>query len=60
MVWGIIIVLFGAADQLLKLLVKMNVSVSGRIPVIDGFFYIVHRQNPGAAWSFLAGKSWGI
>ncbi len=60
MVWGIIIILMGAADQLLKLLVKMNVSVADRIPVIDGFFYIVYRQNPGAAWSFLAGKSWGI
>ena len=60
MVWGIIIILLGAADQLLKLLVKLNISVTGRIPVIEGFFYIVYRQNPGAAWSFLAGKSWGI
>ena len=30
------------------------------IPVIDGFFYLVNRRNTGAAWSFLAGKVWGI
>lgn len=29
----------------------------GAITVIDGFFYIVHVGNTGAAWSMLAGRS---
>ncbi|MFH1498064.1 MAG: signal peptidase II [Verrucomicrobiota bacterium] len=29
----------------------------GAISVIDGFFYLVHVGNTGAAWSLLAGKS---
>ncbi|HAL74630.1 MAG TPA: signal peptidase II [Clostridiales bacterium] len=61
MVWAIIvIVLLVSADQLLKLLVKINLSPADSIPVIDNFFYIVNRHNTGAAWSFLAGKEWGI
>lgn len=61
MVWAIIvIVLLASADQLLKLLVKTNLSLNDSIPVIDNFFYIVNRRNTGAAWSFLAGKDWGI
>lgn len=61
MVWAIIvIVLLTSADQLLKLLVKTNLSLNDSIPVIDNFFYIVNRRNTGAAWSFLAGSDWGI
>lgn len=61
MVWSIIvIVLLASADQLLKLLVKTNLSTADSVTVIDNFFYIVNRKNPGAAWSFLAGKDWGI
>jgi len=61
MVWSIIvIVLLTSADQLLKQLIKMNLSLTDSIPVIDNFFYLVNRRNTGAAWSFLAGKDWGI
>ena len=61
MVWAIIvIVLLTSADQLLKLLVKTNLSPTDSMPVIDNFFYLVNRRNTGAAWSFLAGKDWGI
>jgi signal peptidase II len=60
MVWIIIIVLLSSADQLLKAVVRANVPATGQIPVIDGFFYIINRKNPGAAWSFLAEKPWGI
>jgi signal peptidase II len=30
---------------------------SGAIPVVRGFFYLVHVGNTGAAWSLFAGKS---
>jgi signal peptidase II len=30
---------------------------AGAIPVIRGFFYIVHVGNTGAAWSVLSGRS---
>ncbi len=60
MVWAIIIILLSAADQLLKLVIKMNLSSTDKLTVIDRFFYIINRKNPGAAWSFLADKPWGL
>lgn len=60
MVWTIIIFLLTAADQLVKLLVTRSLSGTQNLAVIDGFFYIVHRRNTGAAWSFLANQDWGI
>lgn len=60
MVWIIIIILLSAADQLLKAVIRTQIATSGRVTVIEGFFYIINRKNPGAAWSFLAGQSWGI
>jgi signal peptidase II len=32
-------------------------EAEGAIPVIRGFFYIVHVGNTGAAWSILSGRS---
>lgn len=60
MVWIIIIILLVGADQLLKQLVMQALSGPASITVIENFFYIVHRRNTGAAWSFLADASWGI
>ncbi|MGI6333977.1 MAG: signal peptidase II [Saccharofermentanales bacterium] len=61
MAWSIIvIILLASADQLLKVVVRNNISPADSITVIDGFFYLVNRHNPGAAWSFLANKDWGI
>ena len=57
-------------DRLTKLAVVMNIPwESGRptyhfsgerdpIPVIDGFLYIVHITNEGAAWGMLSGRTW--
>jgi signal peptidase II len=37
-------------DQATKLWVDATLSFADRIPVIDGFFYITHVRNPGAAF----------
>jgi signal peptidase II len=42
------------ADQLTKLWVISRVPLGGETPVFPGYFEIVHRQNPGAAFSLLA------
>ena len=60
MIWTIIILVLSAADQLIKAIINKNLTPSDRIEVIDGFFYIIRRQNSGAAWSFLAEPAWGI
>ncbi|MEW5909764.1 MAG: signal peptidase II [Thermodesulfobacteriota bacterium] len=43
-----------AADQISKGVVVARLSINHAIPVIDGFFNIVHVQNPGGAFGFLA------
>ncbi len=42
------------ADWASKYWIDQNLSYSDRIPVIDGFFYITHVRNPGAAFGMLA------
>lgn len=41
-------------DQLTKAVVLAEIPLRGSIPVIDGFFKIVHVRNPGAAFSLFA------
>ena len=41
-------------DQITKWLVNANLSYADRIPVIEGFFYLTHVRNPGAAFSLFA------
>ena len=41
-------------DRLTKHLIRSGVSVWENIKVIPGFFYIVHAENPGAAFGFLS------
>ncbi|MFI5357996.1 MAG: signal peptidase II, partial [Opitutales bacterium] len=50
------------ADQLTKLWIIHRLPLGSygpgsAIPVIPGFFYLVHVGNTGAAWSLLTGKS---
>ncbi|NNL86097.1 MAG: signal peptidase II [Myxococcales bacterium] len=42
------------ADWASKLWIDRNLSYADRIPVIDGFFYITHVRNPGAAFGMFA------
>jgi len=41
-------------DQLTKYLVNEHMSYSDRIEVIEGFFYLTHVRNPGAAFGLFA------
>jgi signal peptidase II len=41
-------------DLLTKWIVERNLSYSDRIPVIEGFFYLTHVRNPGAAFGLFA------
>lgn len=42
-------------DQASKCLIVSRIPLHGRIPVIPGFFQIVHVHNTGAAWGMLEG-----
>lgn len=55
MFWILIIVLITVADQLTKFVIANNVEYGEMIPVIEGFFYITHHSNPGAAWGIFSG-----
>lgn len=60
--WIIAVVVF-TIDQLTKTWIVANLQFptywpsEGAITVIDGFFYLVHVGNTGAAWSLFAGQS---
>lgn len=41
-------------DQATKLWVDRNLTYADRIPVIEGFFYLTHVRNPGAAFSLFS------
>lgn len=43
-----------ALDQVTKSLVNSYIVLHQSIPIIDGFFNLVHVRNPGAAFGFLA------
>jgi len=45
------------SDQLTKWLIQKNVPYGSEIPIIPGFFSLVHVSNTGAAFSFLADAS---
>lgn len=41
-------------DQATKIWIDRNLSYADRVPVIEGFFYLTHVRNPGAAFSLFA------
>lgn len=49
----LVICLLVIADQFIKIFVINNIQLYQSNPVIDGFFYLTHTTNKGAAWSIL-------
>jgi signal peptidase II len=43
-----------ALDQASKIAVSSSLTYADRVPVIEGFFYLTHVRNPGAAFSLFA------
>ena len=41
-------------DLITKVMVDRNLTYADRIPVIEGFFYLTHVRNPGAAFGLFA------
>lgn len=62
LLWALALAVF-TLDQLTKIWIVAKLDfptywpVDGAITVIDGFFYLVHVGNTGAAWSLFAGQS---
>jgi len=61
LLWALALMVF-VLDQITKAWIDARLPLGtygppGAIPVIDGFFYLVHVGNTGAAWSMFAGKS---
>lgn len=61
MLWALAVIVF-TLDQLTKTWIVATLPFPtyeppGAITVIDGFFYITHVGNTGAAWSLFEGKS---
>ncbi|MDE2120525.1 MAG: signal peptidase II, partial [Betaproteobacteria bacterium] len=55
-VWLLLGLAVIALDQLSKWLVARELPLGASVPV-TGFFNLVHIENPGAAFSFLAAQS---
>ncbi len=49
----LIIILATVLDQVTKILVLSNIDLHGSVPVISGFFNIVHTRNRGMAFGLL-------
>jgi len=58
MVYFILIFFCVFLDQITKHIVYQNIRYNDYIIVINNFFYISHRRNTGAAWSFLSEYEW--
>ena len=52
-----ILVLGVALDQITKFLVVRALPLGDQVPVIQGFFNLVHIRNPGAAFGLLSNMS---
>jgi signal peptidase II len=56
MLWYVLIIIMIAIDQITKLIVIKNISLENVTAVINGFFYIMHLENNGIAFSMLNNK----
>jgi signal peptidase II len=51
----LLMVFFVLVDQISKIYIRV---VDKNFTIIEGLLYFTHIENTGAAWGFLAGKSW--
>lgn len=56
-IYGLIIVVIFAADQITKHIVQNSIAHGQVITVIPGFFNLIHTENSGIAFSLFAGAS---
>ncbi|MDJ0911833.1 MAG: signal peptidase II [Woeseiaceae bacterium] len=54
LIWMIVAVAVVIADQVTKWAIIQHIQYGGRVPTSFSFLNLVHQQNEGAAWSFLA------
>ena len=55
----VVVIILTIADQVTKYIIVDNVKLDKeQIPVIEGFFDIVHTRNTGAAWGIFADHTW--
>ena len=58
--WSVLVVLIILFDQFTKYLVIENIGLTDSLRVIPGVIDFVYVKNTGAAFSFLANKTYGI
>ena len=46
-----------AADQISKYVISHRYANGQKNPIIDGFLYLTHCNNTGAAWSIFSGRA---
>lgn len=56
--FGVVAVIFTVIDQVTKIWIQRNLERHDEIKVIDGFFSLVHAENPGAAFGMLGGAEY--
>lgn len=56
MIYGLIMAAVIAADQLTKIIIRANLDLGERIPVIGDWFRITYVQNTGTAFSMFSGN----
>ncbi|MBQ0017620.1 MAG: signal peptidase II [Clostridiales bacterium] len=56
MIYGIIMALVIALDQITKYLIRANLNLGDRIQIIGDWFRITYVQNTGTAFSMFAGN----
>ena len=57
-VFFLVTVIGTVVDQVSKWWIIKNIPLHGEQKVIDGWFSLTHQQNPGAAFSMLAGNEY--
>lgn len=56
---ALFIILLLIVDQVVKFIVKLNMTLDESIPVFGNWFFIHFIENPGAAFGMQLGGTWG-